>query len=172
MTVRIVGILSLHDYDQIRRRINLIPGRFNKRERGRVTSSEAERKRNETQRVSSGRSRNRPTRKRNRELSLYLPNARRLLHLRRREETSAGPCFVPDTSAKWLLQRRVGDRKLSLPHSRALPLRRDFLRGTASNERGIEYREKERIIESEKKEREERHIRRDVTASRGGRRNP
>lgn len=35
-----------------------------------------------------------------RELSLYLPNARRLLHLRRREETSAGPCFVPDTSRR------------------------------------------------------------------------
>lgn len=42
-------------------------------------------------------------------------------------------CFVSDTTAKWLLRRRVGDRKLSLPHSRALPLWRDFQRGTASS---------------------------------------
>lgn len=86
-------------------------------------------------------------------LSLYLPNARRLLHLRSREETSAGPCFVPDTSAKWLLRRRVGDRKLSLPHSRALPPRRDSQEeNTARREEEEECRGNERERESEGKE--------------------
>lgn len=86
-------------------------------------------------------------------LSLYLPNARRLLHLRSREETSAGPCFVPDTSAKWLLRRRVGDRKLSLPHSRALPPRRNSQEeNTARREEEEECRGNERERESEGKE--------------------